>query len=105
MLQHETALCKVSEVLGEIDRHVQSGQHLTLSYSYSLLALAQGASLYKLKRPQMTYHNWIQIRGGRFVTVLFYALALMSPGTFSTTRPLQRLSRTIHSSQVDPQMS
>ena len=32
---------------------------------YSLLALAQGASLYKLVRPQMTKENVIDVKGGR----------------------------------------
>ena len=32
---------------------------------YSLLALAQGAGLYKLVRPQMTEDNVILVKGGR----------------------------------------
>ena len=65
VLQHEMALCKVSEILGELDRHVAPVRDLTGADDCSLLALAQGARLYKLKKPQVTYQNIIQIRGGR----------------------------------------
>jgi hypothetical protein len=34
---------------------------------YSLLALAQGASMYKLCRPRMTLDNVVRIKGGRSV--------------------------------------
>ena len=42
----------------------------------SLLALAQGASQYKLTRPQMTEDNVIIIKGGRSV-LLHSAASLM----------------------------
>jgi hypothetical protein len=34
----------------------------------SLLALAQGAKIYKLCRPRMTRDNVLRIKGGRYVT-------------------------------------
>ncbi|KLJ07360.1 DNA mismatch repair protein MSH5 [Blastomyces silverae] len=50
ILQHEKFLVDASDICGEID---------------SLLALVQGASLYKLVRPQITQDNSIVIKGGR----------------------------------------
>ncbi|PGH01372.1 DNA mismatch repair protein MSH5 [Blastomyces parvus] len=50
VLQHEKFLVEASDICGEID---------------SLLALVQGASLYKLVRPQITQDNSIAIKGGR----------------------------------------
>ncbi|MCJ1405214.1 MutS protein msh5 [Xylographa trunciseda] len=50
VLRFETMLCTVSEVCGELD---------------CLIALAQGARLYKLSRPRMTTENIIRIDGGR----------------------------------------
>ncbi|KAK2795607.1 hypothetical protein FQN50_009713 [Emmonsiellopsis sp. PD_5] len=50
VLQYETMLVEASDICGEID---------------SLLALVQGASLYKLIRPQITQDNSIVIKGGR----------------------------------------
>jgi DNA mismatch repair protein MSH5 len=35
--------------------------------NYSILALAQGAKLYKLCRPRMTSENVVRINGGRSV--------------------------------------
>ncbi|KAK2799306.1 MutS protein msh5 [Onygenales sp. PD_10] len=50
VLQYETMLVEASDICGEID---------------SLLALVQGANLYKLIRPQITQDNSIVIKGGR----------------------------------------
>ncbi|KAI2255152.1 hypothetical protein LOZ10_005739 [Ophidiomyces ophidiicola] len=50
ILGYEPLLVEASDICGEID---------------SLLALAQGASLYKLVRPQMTDENIVKIKGGR----------------------------------------
>ncbi|KAJ5767203.1 uncharacterized protein N7511_004819 [Penicillium nucicola] len=50
VLQYENVLVDASDVCGEID---------------SLLALAQGASFYKLARPRMVSENCIKIKGGR----------------------------------------
>ncbi|PGH34737.1 DNA mismatch repair protein MSH5 [[Emmonsia] crescens] len=50
VLQYEKILVEASDICGEID---------------SLLALVQGASLYKLIRPQITEDNSIVIKGGR----------------------------------------
>ncbi|KAL8944068.1 MAG: hypothetical protein Q9216_000659 [Gyalolechia sp. 2 TL-2023] len=50
ILQYEDMLTKASDVCGELD---------------SILALARGAAMYKLSRPQMTGANVIRIRGGR----------------------------------------
>ncbi|EGE78220.2 DNA mismatch repair protein MSH5 [Blastomyces dermatitidis ATCC 18188] len=50
VLQHEKFLVDASDICGDID---------------SLLALVQGASLYKLVRPQITQDNSIVIKGGR----------------------------------------
>ncbi|OJD26055.1 hypothetical protein ACJ73_02570 [Blastomyces percursus] len=50
VLQHEKFIVEASDICGEID---------------SLLALVQGASLYKLVRPQITQDNSIVIKGGR----------------------------------------
>ena len=50
LLQYEGLLTTCSDVFGELD---------------CLLALAQGAKIYKLCRPQMTQENVVQIEGGR----------------------------------------
>ncbi|MCJ1431365.1 MutS protein msh5 [Xylographa pallens] len=50
VLRFETMLCTVSEVCGELD---------------CLIALAQGARMYKLSRPRMTNENVIKLNGGR----------------------------------------
>jgi len=50
LLQYEELLTSCSDVCGELD---------------SLLALAQGAKIYKLCRPRMTCDNVIRIKGGR----------------------------------------
>ncbi|KAH8727567.1 muts domain V-domain-containing protein [Phaeosphaeriaceae sp. PMI808] len=50
ILEYEELLTVCSDVCGELD---------------SLLALAQGAKLYKLSRPRMTLSNNISIKGGR----------------------------------------
>lgn len=50
LLQYEELLTSCSDVCGELD---------------SLLALAQGAKIYKLCRPRMTHDNVIRIKGGR----------------------------------------
>ncbi|KAK2750532.1 MutS protein msh5 [Onygenales sp. PD_40] len=50
VLQYETMLVEASDICGEID---------------SLVALVQGASLYKLIRPHITQDNSIVIKGGR----------------------------------------
>lgn len=50
VLKYEGMLCIVSEICGELD---------------CLLALAQGARMYKLTRPRITTDNVIKIDGGR----------------------------------------
>jgi DNA mismatch repair protein MSH5 len=52
LLQYEELLTSCSDICGELD---------------SLLALAQGAKIYKLCRPRMTPENVIRIKGGRLV--------------------------------------
>lgn len=52
VLQYEDLITSCSDVCGELD---------------SLLALAQGAKLYKLCRPQMTTDNILRIKGGRYI--------------------------------------
>ncbi|KAH3979586.1 hypothetical protein HBH70_150560 [Parastagonospora nodorum] len=52
VLQYEELLTMCSDVCGELD---------------SLLALAQGAKLYNLCRPQLTLDNIIRIKGGRHI--------------------------------------
>jgi len=42
-----------------------------ISDSDSLLALAQGARVYKFCRPRITEKNIIYIKGGRYVSVVF----------------------------------
>ncbi|KAL8972895.1 MAG: hypothetical protein Q9183_000284 [Haloplaca sp. 2 TL-2023] len=59
VLKFEDFLTKASEICGELDR-------------YSLLALTQGAGMYKLSRPYMTEDNIIHIKGGRQLTVPSY---------------------------------
>lgn len=50
VLEYEDMLCTVSDVCGELD---------------ALLALAQGARVYKLARPRMTTDNVLEIHEGR----------------------------------------
>jgi len=66
VLQYEELLTMCSDVCGELDRYVgdQHGIHNQLT-QYSLLALAQGAKLYNLCRPQLTLENVVRIKGGR----------------------------------------
>ncbi|KAF2032567.1 hypothetical protein EK21DRAFT_60557 [Setomelanomma holmii] len=52
VLQYEQLLTTCSDICGELD---------------SLLALAQGAKLYNLCRPQLTLDNVIDIKGGRHI--------------------------------------
>ncbi|KAF2182192.1 hypothetical protein K469DRAFT_636979 [Zopfia rhizophila CBS 207.26] len=52
VLEYETLLTTASDICGELD---------------SLLALAQGAKLYKLCRPRMTRDNILRVRGGRHI--------------------------------------
>jgi DNA mismatch repair protein MSH5 len=52
LLQYEELMTSCSDICGELD---------------SLLALAQGAKMYKLCRPRMTHDNVILIKGGRYV--------------------------------------
>ncbi|KAH7095817.1 muts domain V-domain-containing protein [Paraphoma chrysanthemicola] len=52
VLQYEDLLTVCSDICGELD---------------SLLALAQGAKIYNLCRPQMTIDNIIRINGGRHI--------------------------------------
>ncbi|KAF2198323.1 hypothetical protein GQ43DRAFT_465698 [Delitschia confertaspora ATCC 74209] len=52
VLGYEELLTITSDICGELD---------------SLLALAQGAKLYKLSKPRMTRDNVIQVRGGRHI--------------------------------------
>ncbi|MCJ1249396.1 MutS protein msh5 [Trapelia coarctata] len=49
-LKFEAMLCQVSDICGELD---------------CLLALAQGAKMYKLTRPKVSTENIIDIKGGR----------------------------------------
>ncbi|KAL6169067.1 hypothetical protein ACJQWK_05427 [Exserohilum turcicum] len=50
LLQYEELLITCSDICGELD---------------SLLALAQGAKMYKLSRPRMTNENIVHVEGGR----------------------------------------
>ena len=50
LLQYEELLTTCSDICGELD---------------SLLALAQGAKIYRLCRPRVTRENIIRIKGGR----------------------------------------
>lgn len=50
LLQYEELLTTCSDICGELD---------------SLLALAQGAKIYKLCCPQVTHENIIRVKGGR----------------------------------------
>ena len=50
LLQYEELLVTCSDICGELD---------------GLLALAQGAKIYGLCRPQVTHENIIRIKGGR----------------------------------------
>ncbi|CAN9407683.1 unnamed protein product [Alternaria alternata] len=52
LLQYEEMLTSCSDTCGELD---------------SLLALAQGAKIYKLCRPRMTRENVVRIEGGRHI--------------------------------------
>ncbi|RYO26585.1 hypothetical protein AA0111_g7984 [Alternaria arborescens] len=52
LLQYEELLTFCSDICGELD---------------SLLALAQGAKIYKLCRPRMTRENVVRIEGGRHI--------------------------------------
>ncbi|CAN9167596.1 unnamed protein product [Alternaria alternata] len=52
LLQYEELLTSCSDICGELD---------------SLLALAQGAKIYKLCRPRMTRENVVRIEGGRHI--------------------------------------
>ncbi|KAH7388768.1 muts domain V-domain-containing protein [Pyrenochaeta sp. MPI-SDFR-AT-0127] len=52
VLQYEVLLTSCSDLCGELD---------------SILALAQGAIMYKLCRPQMTLENILHIKGGRHI--------------------------------------
>lgn len=52
VLEYEDLLTMASDVCGELD---------------SLLALAQGAKLYKLAKPRMTKENVVEIKGGRHI--------------------------------------
>ncbi|KAF2832856.1 hypothetical protein CC86DRAFT_414515 [Ophiobolus disseminans] len=52
VLQYEELMTTCSDICGELD---------------SLLALAQGARLYKLCRPQVTLDNVVRIKGGRHI--------------------------------------
>ncbi|KAL8810476.1 MAG: hypothetical protein Q9200_002548 [Gallowayella weberi] len=67
VLEFAEMLTEASDVCGELDR---SKAQLTLTPSStdninSLLALAQGAVIYKLSRPHMTVDNLVRIKGGR----------------------------------------
>lgn len=52
VLEYEELLTVASDVCGELD---------------SLLALAQGAKMYKLAKPKMTRENVVKIKGGRHI--------------------------------------
>ncbi|KAF2264564.1 hypothetical protein CC78DRAFT_580350 [Lojkania enalia] len=52
VLEYETLLTTASDICGELD---------------SLLALTQGAKIYKLCRPRMTEENVVRIKGGRHI--------------------------------------
>lgn len=67
ILQYEDLLTRASDVCGELDRSkvrfCSSDCHA--DKMGSLLALARGAAMYNLARPQMTEENIIHIKGGR----------------------------------------
>ena len=68
VLEREGMLNLASDICGELDRHVcRSNRSSLLADNFSLLALAQGAKIYKYCRPQMTQENIIMIEGGRYV--------------------------------------
>ena len=68
VLEREGMLNLASDICGELDRHVCNlDGSCSLADNFSLLALAQGAKIYKYCRPQMTQENIIMIKGGRYV--------------------------------------
>ena len=71
VLEREAMLNLASDICGELDRHVwKLNSSSSLADNFSLLALAQGAKIYKYCRPQMTQENIIMIKGGRYVLLL-----------------------------------
>ena len=67
ILTYETILIEASDICGELDRFVEHPFQCTQTDRCSLLALVQGASMYKLAPPQITDENTIDIKGGRSV--------------------------------------
>ncbi|KAI9839819.1 MAG: hypothetical protein M1819_000009 [Sarea resinae] len=101
VLEYEDLLNTASDLCGELD---------------SLLALAQGAKLHKLSRPQMTQDNIIRIKSGRHLlqelTVPTYVpndtLLVGGPGEpdslqegLESRRPSQRSRGDSHESNID----
>jgi DNA mismatch repair protein MSH5 len=67
VLQYKALLISCSDVCGELDRfvYIRSTEFYCTELLSSLLALAQGAQRYNLRRPQMTRDNVIRIAKGR----------------------------------------
>ncbi len=66
VLKREDMLNAASDVCGELDRYAQEPQKVRGSIDRSsLLALAQGARMYKFSRPHITESNVIDIKAGR----------------------------------------
>lgn len=71
VLEREGMLNLASDICGELDRHVcKLNRHSSMADNFSLLALTQGAKIYKYCRPHMTQENIITIKGGRYVLLL-----------------------------------
>ena len=68
ILNDEALLTITSDICGELDRlDIRMCLASSVVNRSSLLALSQGAKLYKLCRPQMTRDNVLHIKGGRYV--------------------------------------
>ncbi len=68
MLKYEDMLCSTSDICAELDRYepcLCGVWKEIVADMISLLALAQGAKLYKYSRPRITRRNIIEIKGGR----------------------------------------
>ena len=65
VLAKEAMLNAASDVCGELDRYARTSIDRSVIDKFSLLALAQGAKIYKFNRPQITESNIIDIKAGR----------------------------------------
>jgi len=92
VLAQEKMLSLASDICGELDRStIQVMDSWSLTDSFSLLALAQGAKTYNFCRPRLTHKNVVQIKGGRYASLLPQVL-LAYPVTDSARHPLQELT-------------